>query len=65
MLGLVLLSAVTGVRAAAGETVILLHGLGRSRWSVYRVAQALRQEGYQVINPTCPSRAQTIEELGQ
>ncbi len=63
LLLLTLLCVTAEVRAATGETVILLHGLGRSRWSFYRVEQMLRQDGYQVVNLTYPSREQSIEEL--
>jgi len=65
LLVLALLCVAAETRAETGETVILLHGLGRSRWSFYRVEQMLRQNGYQVINLTYPSREQTIEELAQ
>lgn len=64
-LGLVLLATAGEVRAVTGETVVLLHGLGRTRWSFYRVEQALRQDGYEVVNLTYPSREQTIEELAK
>ena len=51
------------LRAETGETVILLHGLGRTRWSFYRVERELRADGYNVVNITYPSREKSIEYL--
>lgn len=51
--------------AEPGETVILLHGLGRTRWSCWRLEQTLRRDGYQVVNVTYPSRARSVEELAE
>ncbi len=51
--------------AATRETVILLHGLGRTRWSFWRVEQVLRHDGYQVVNLTYPSREHAVEDLVQ
>lgn len=62
LLLLLMLSAAT-VHAESKDTVILLHGLGRTRWSFWRVEQALRHEGYHVINLSYPSRTHSIEEL--
>lgn len=47
------------------ETVIILHGLGRTHWSFWRVEQALRADGYHVINRTYPSRQQSVECLAR
>ena len=55
----------TNVRAESGETVILLHGLGRTSWSFWRVQLALRRDGYQVVNVAYPSRQQAIEDLSR
>ena len=55
----------TNVRAEPGETVILLHGLGRSPWSFWRLQQVLRSDSYQVVNVAYPSRQQTIEDLSR
>ena len=60
---LLLFSVAASARAAPGETVILLHGLGRTHWSFYRVEQVLRADGYRVINLSYPSREQSIETL--
>lgn len=64
LLFLLMLSAAT-VRAESQETVILLHGLGRTRWSFWRVEQALRHDGYRVINLSYPSRTHSIEDLAR
>jgi triacylglycerol lipase len=64
LLLLLMLSATT-VSAESQETVILLHGLGRTRWSFWRVEQALRRDGYHVINLTYPSRTRSVEELSR
>jgi hypothetical protein len=62
-----LLPVVAGLHAAepAGppETVILLHGLGRTPASMGRIERALRQDGYHVVNAGYPSRHKSIEEL--
>lgn len=55
----------TNVRAAPGETVILLHGLGRSPWSFWRLQQVLEREGYHVVNVGYPSRQHAIEDLSR
>lgn len=61
-----MLSAATPARAAAsGETVVLLHGLGRTRWSMWRMEQALRHDGYKVVNLAYPSRNKSIEDLAR
>lgn len=49
--------------AAANETVVLLHGLGRTSFSMARLASELRREGYNVVNATYPSRTVPLEKL--
>lgn len=44
-------------------TVVLLHGLGRSQWSMVRMAWALEDEGYRVVNLGYPSRDYTVGTL--
>ncbi|HUR57126.1 MAG TPA: alpha/beta fold hydrolase [Opitutaceae bacterium] len=44
------------------ETVVLLHGLGRTRFSMARLACELERDGYRVINLSYPSRTQSLEE---
>lgn len=46
------------------ECVILLHGLGRTKYSLSRLASVLMDD-YGVINDTYPSRKHTIEELSK
>ncbi len=45
------------------ETVVLLHGLGRSPLAMAGLARFLRRQGYQVINQGYPSRQHSIPEL--
>jgi triacylglycerol esterase/lipase EstA (alpha/beta hydrolase family) len=45
------------------ELVIVLHGLGRSRASMNRVASTLRRDGYRVVNVSYPSRTMPLEQL--
>ena len=44
------------------ETVVLLHGLGRTRFSMARLACELERDGYRVINLSYRSRARSLEE---
>lgn len=60
-----MLPAPIALTAAPGETVILLHGLCRTRWSMWRMEQALRQDGYRVVNVTYPSRTKPVEDLAR
>lgn len=46
--------------SAKTETVVLLHGLGRSRFSMAVLARFLRQSGFRVINIGYPSRRDPI-----
>lgn len=46
----------------AGDCVVLLHGLGRSAWSMKRLEWALRKENYQVINRSYPSTRLSVAE---
>ncbi|MDX1421241.1 MAG: alpha/beta fold hydrolase [Rubricoccaceae bacterium] len=47
----------------ASETVLLFHGLGRTAWSMRRLADRLRREGYRAINVDYPSRSAPIASL--
>ncbi len=51
------------VRAAPTDTVVILHGLGRTHWSMTRLATALERDGYRVVNLSYPSRTLSIESL--
>jgi len=46
------------------ECVILLHGLGRTKYSLSKLASELMND-YGVVNDTYPSRKHTIEELAK
>lgn len=50
-------------RAATADTVVILHGLGRTRWSMARLASGLERDGYRVVNLSYPSRTLAIESL--
>lgn len=45
------------------ETVILLHGLGRTRHSFHKMEQVLTNQGYRVINCDYPSTRKNISTL--
>jgi hypothetical protein len=51
--------------ALANECVILLHGLARTEKSMNKMADALTEEGYSVVNFSYPSRKHTIETLAE
>ena len=50
-------------RAPTPETVVLLHGLGRTGGSMWWLARSLRREGYRVVTPSYPWRTQSLEKL--
>ncbi|MEO5961728.1 MAG: alpha/beta fold hydrolase [Opitutaceae bacterium] len=47
----------------ATETVVLLHGLGRTPVSMQRMATTLEREGYRVVNLRYSSRTAALETL--
>jgi pimeloyl-ACP methyl ester carboxylesterase len=49
--------------SAERRPLVLLHGLGRTRWSLWPVARAAAQSGYAVHNLGYPSRRAPIERL--
>ncbi|MEM9320436.1 MAG: alpha/beta fold hydrolase [Pseudomonadota bacterium] len=49
----------------AEETVVLLHGLGRSAASMEPLAQALAARGFAVINRDYPSTSASVAELAE
>ncbi len=51
------------VAARAAETVVLLHGLGRTSWSMSHLARTLERDGYRVVNLSYPSRSLPLEQL--
>lgn len=48
---------------AEGESVVLLHGLARSRVSLIALEEILRRVGYRVTAETYPSTRQPVESL--
>jgi triacylglycerol lipase len=49
--------------ASGAETVVLLHGLGRTSWSMSRLGAELERDGYRVLNLSYPSRSVPVEVL--
>jgi pimeloyl-ACP methyl ester carboxylesterase len=49
----------------AGECVVLLHGLARTRRSMLRLEKILKSRGYDVVNINYPSRHMTIDDLAE
>jgi triacylglycerol lipase len=49
--------------APSNETVVLLHGLGRTPSSLARLAHELKHAGYRVINVPYPSRTRSLEAI--
>jgi triacylglycerol lipase len=47
------------------EVVLLLHGLGLGAWAMQRIENALRDDGYRVINVSYPSRSLPLEQIAQ
>lgn len=47
----------------AQDCVVLLHGLGRTTWSMRQIENALNQSGYIVINQSYLSREKSINDL--
>ncbi|MEL7463159.1 MAG: alpha/beta fold hydrolase [Pseudomonadota bacterium] len=48
-----------------GETVVLLHGLGRTRASLLLMERVLIRAGYHVVNNSYPSRSASIDALAE
>ncbi len=53
------------MRAETPSPIVLLHGLGRTRLSLWPVARAAMRRGYQVHNLGYPSRRAPIERLAE
>lgn len=47
------------------ECVILLHGMGRTAFSMNSMESYLKEHGYQTISRSYPSTAQTIEKISE
>ncbi|GBC60464.1 acetyltransferase [Desulfonema ishimotonii] len=50
-------------RQSKDETVILLHGMGRTRRAMSEMARYLRSNGYRVVNPGYPSTREAIDAI--
>lgn len=50
---------------ASSELVVLLHGMGRTAWSMGPVEDALQRAGYDVLNIGYSSYCCDVEELGE
>lgn len=59
----VLPTALLASSAPSVETVLLLHGLGRTGWSMAGLANSLERAGYRVVRPSYPSRRDSLEQL--
>lgn len=51
--------------AAKGDTVVLLHGIGRTSGSMQKMAGDLSRKGYAVINIDYASRKKPVEDLAE
>lgn len=58
-----MLAFAAGHDVSARDTVVLLHGMGRTHGSMLRLAWALERDGFDVLNLSYPSRTQTVETL--
>src|SRR5262245_54704101 len=47
------------------ECVVLIHGLGRTAWSMKGLERHLKRHGYDVVNETYRSTRVTIEEAAE
>jgi triacylglycerol lipase len=56
-------SAVDSNNLSKNETVVLLHGLGRTDRSMEKMQQTLMRKGYQTCNIAYPSRHHAIQDL--
>ncbi|MES2696237.1 MAG: alpha/beta fold hydrolase [Verrucomicrobiota bacterium] len=63
MLAFALTSRAAPAASAEPETIVLLHGLGRTRFSMTPLAFALERQGYRVVNLNYRSRTVPLETL--
>ncbi len=47
------------------QLVILLHGMGRTRFSMYSLEKYFKRQGYQVLNESYDSRSKPIEVIAE
>lgn len=60
---LLVVALASTLRAREPETVVLLHGLGRTGWSMAPLAWSLEREGYRVVRLSYPSLTVPLEHL--
>jgi triacylglycerol lipase len=60
---LLLMLVLISPQSFADDCVVLLHGLGRTSYSLNSLEKALEQDGYIVVNIGYPSREESIDEL--
>jgi triacylglycerol lipase len=60
-----LMTEVAAAQDVNGECVVLLHGLGRSSFSMKPVQWKLQKAGYKVVNFSYPSRRYSVERLSE
>ncbi len=65
LLALPLLEAPAGEAQTRPESVVLLHGLGRTSWSMLVMEWRLEEAGFRVVNIDYPSTDYEIETLSQ
>ena len=59
------MSAPAAPAAESCETVVLLHGLGRTASSLARLASAVERDGFRTVNLSYPSRTLPLETLAR
>ncbi|MEM7251206.1 MAG: alpha/beta fold hydrolase [Pseudomonadota bacterium] len=62
-ISLVVVLGLITTQVLAAPCVVLLHGMGRTNWSMERLADRIEAEGYEVVNHDYPSRSGSIDEL--
>jgi len=63
MFGIVLLIILSCGTVSANDCVVLLHGLGRTSYSMRTLEKELKKEGYLVVNDGYPSRKENTKGL--
>jgi pimeloyl-ACP methyl ester carboxylesterase len=58
-----LMTLLTPAQAGTPECVVLLHGLGRTQFSMLLLERSLERAGYTVWNEGYPSRSATVQQL--
>ncbi len=61
----VLFANLTLIASHAEECVVVLHGMGRTAYSMHKIEDRLFEEGYSVWNESYPSTDESIAKLAQ